>query len=379
MSIASSACLVRVARSPADLESLACEWQALAAHAVEPNPFYEPWFLLPALAAGGEPRLECILVRIGGVLAGLFPFTRLAGYKGLPIGTLSSWRHNSSLLCTPLLHSAFADDCLDALLAWMSKDARSVSAAEFRYLPADGAFCGALANALRRARSMVLATESFARPLLRKDADAERYLRSVLSRESRKALRRKEKRLQGLGQVTRVALRRDEPAKPWIEQFLALEASGWKGRAGSALACTPAGNAFATRMLEQAHRRGLLQIHGIDCDGRPVARCINLLAGKSAYAYRTAYDETYGDYSPGVLAELDSIREFHALPDAELMDSITDPGNALMNRLWKHRRTMRSLVVGTSAWGDLWISTLPLLRWARSRVCPERTELTERG
>lgn len=378
MTLVSSAS-VWVARGAADLERVACEWQALAARAVEPNPFYEPWFLLPALAADGAPGLECLLVRIDGVLAGLFPFTRLARYKGLPVSTLSSWRHSSSLLCTPLLHSAFADACLDALLAWMAKDAQSASAVEWRYLPADGPFCGALADALRRAGSMVLATESFARPLLRKDANAEQYLRSVLSRESRKALRRKEKRLQEHGEVLRVALRPGEPAKPWIEQFLALEASGWKGRAGSALACTGSGIVFATRMLEEAHRRGRLQIHGIDCGDRPVARCINLLAGKSAYAYRTAYDEAYGECSPGVLAELDSIREFHALADAELMDSITDPHNALMNRLWKDRRTMRSLIAGTSTWGDLWISTLPLLRWARGRVRAKSTELTERG
>jgi CelD/BcsL family acetyltransferase involved in cellulose biosynthesis len=370
---------VRVARGAADLENLRDEWQALAAHAVEPNPFYEPWFLLPALAASGAPSLECILVRVEGRLAGLFPFTRLAGYKGLPISTVSSWRHSSSLLCTPLLHAAFADACLDALLAWMAEDPQSASAAEFRYLPADGAFCGALADALRRARSMVLATESFTRPLLRKDANADQYLRSILSRESRKALRRKEKRLQRLGELSRVALRRDEPATRWIEQFLALEASGWKGRAGSALACTPAGSTFAVRMLEEAHRRGRLQIHGIDCGGHPVARCINLLAGKSAYAYRTAYDEAYADCSPGVLAELDGIREFHALSGAELMDSITDPRNELMNRLWKDRRTIRSVIVGTSAWGDLWVSTLPLLRWARDRVLPKTTELTERG
>src|SRR3954466_9403070 len=32
-----------------ELEALAGDWQALADVAAEPNPFYEPWMLLPAL------------------------------------------------------------------------------------------------------------------------------------------------------------------------------------------------------------------------------------------------------------------------------------------------------------------------------------------
>jgi hypothetical protein len=47
------------------------------------------------------------------------------------------------------------------------------------------------------------------------------------------------------------------------------------------------------------------------------------------------------------------------------MDSVTDPDNATLNRLWSDRRAIQSVLVGLGAWGGLWASVLPLLRWAK--------------
>src|SRR5438105_2357806 len=81
-----------------------------------------------------------------------------------------------------------------------------------------------------------------------------------------------------------------------IERFLALEASGWKGRAGGALACSAASLRFGREVLGEAARRGRLHMVGIDCDGQPIARRYSILAGEGAYAYKTAYDEAYACY-----------------------------------------------------------------------------------
>jgi hypothetical protein len=67
------------------------------------------------------------------------------------------------------------------------------------------------------------------------------------------------------------------------------------------------------------------------------------------------------------MAEVESIRDFHRLREVEWMDSMTDPNNALLNRLWKHRRGFQSLLVGAGTWGEFWVSMLPLLRWAKGR------------
>ena len=91
---------------------------------------------------------------------------------------------------------------------------------------------------------------------------------------------------------------------------------------------------------------------------------MTILAGAGSYAFKTAYDESYAIYSPGVLAELFCLREFHRLEGVQWMDSYTDPDNPTVNRMWKDRRPMKSLAVGIGAWGELWLSMLPILRFA---------------
>jgi hypothetical protein len=334
--------------------------------------------LLPALRAlGADAGVECTLIWMqlapgdAPRLAGLFPFQRMRQIRGLPAQTLSSWCHDSFMLGTPLVRAETAPQCLVTLLDWLPADGGGASAAEFRNLPGDGAFYSALADALCDRDATVMAAPPFTRALLRKAENAECYLQNSLSRGHRKAIRRKERRLQERGEVAHVALGPGDDPKRWIGDFLRLEASGWKGRRGSALACTVQGTQFASESLMGAHARNRLQIVGIDVDGRPITRCCNLLAGAGAYAYRTAYDEAYAHYSPGIMAEIDTIRAFHDLSEVQWMDSITDPDNATINRLWSDRRTIHSLVVGTRAWGEMCVSLLPVLRWVKHSLQPE--------
>ena len=46
----------------AQLATLEEEWQALAEKAAEPNPFYEPWMLLPALRSFARPGCVQVLL-----------------------------------------------------------------------------------------------------------------------------------------------------------------------------------------------------------------------------------------------------------------------------------------------------------------------------
>ncbi|HXL39570.1 MAG TPA: hypothetical protein VN928_03405, partial [Myxococcales bacterium] len=71
----------------AELEALQDAWEELAAASVEPNPFYEPWMLLPALRSfARRERVEVVLVFRGDLLCGLFPIVHRRGRAGL-------WRH----------------------------------------------------------------------------------------------------------------------------------------------------------------------------------------------------------------------------------------------------------------------------------------------
>jgi CelD/BcsL family acetyltransferase involved in cellulose biosynthesis len=366
--------VIQVVRDREALEAIVPAWEELAANAVEANPFYEHWILLPALRAQGEGNgFRCVLVWDGERLIGLLPFERRLNFKGLPAATLTSWRHSAYLLCTPLVRAGAAAQCLQAFFDWLPHEA---AIAEFRYIPCDGAFHSALSDATRNAACTVVPTAKFSRALLRKGADAESYMQAAMSAQLRKQLRRKERRLAERSEFTVTTIGPGADIGAEIERFLLLEVSGWKGKAGGAFASSEASLCFGREVLAEAHRRGRLQMVGIDCERRPVARRVTLLAGEGSYAFKTAYDESYATYSPGVLAELLCLREFHRLDGVQWMDSYTDPDNPTVNRMWKDRREMQSTAVGVGAWGELWVSMLPLLRWTARRYSSLRESIS---
>lgn len=362
---------VEVTRNLARLAAIAPQWDALAAQALEPNPSYESWMLLPAMRALGDPPVvECVLVwaqngsgAAAARLVGLFPFQRCRSIHGLPARMLGSWCHSSFLLGSPLLRADCAGACLRTLLDWVGDD--RTPAVEFAYLPEDGAFYGLLAQGLREHRWTATATKTFTRALLRKADSAERYLEKALSKSDRESLRRRERRLREAGAVAHVAMSPDDDVGRWLGDLLRLESSGWKGECGGAFACDEGQHRFAIDALTAAHARQRLRIVGVDLDGQPISREAMLIAGVSSYSYRTAYDEAYAKYGPGIIMAIDAVRAFHELPGVDWMDSITAPDNQKLNRLWRHRRTIHSVVVGTRAWGEIWVRLLPHLRRAK--------------
>jgi hypothetical protein len=217
-----------------------------------------------------------------------------------------------------------------------------------------------------------LAGEGYTRALLRRHRDADTYIAASLNAEARSNLRRRERRLREHGAVARRLLRPGDDVGRWIDEFLRLEAAGWKGRRGSALACTEANRRFAVEALARAFERGRLLMVGLDLDERPVARYCAFAAGEGAFAFKTAYDEELRNGSPGILAEVEMIRAFHERAELQWMDSFTAPGNLTIDRMWKDRCIVQRVAVGLTTAGELALASLPLLqclkRWGQS-IC----------
>jgi hypothetical protein len=211
------------------------------------------------------------------------------------------------------------------------------------------------------------ATDIFTRGLWHEGYDEDTNPESAVSGNLRRRLRRKEKRLSERGRVEHLVLRPDDDVGRWIDEFLRIEASGWKGHRGSALASSGSDRRYFTEIATSAFRRGRLLMLGINFNGRPIARRCAFVAGEGSFAFKTAYDEEFADFSPGAMLEMDSIRQLHALPEVRWMDSCAAPDNSLVNRLSNDRRTIQSLAVGSGALGELVLSGLPLLRWTNRR------------
>lgn len=326
-------------------------WDALAQWAVEPNPFHESWYLLPALRAldgAGEVRLLCL--EADGQLAGLMPIKRDARYYRHPLPHWCNWLHGNAFLGTPLVAQGFEARFWRELLAWCDANAGSGLFLHLAQMPADGPLHGALARVLAedgRPAATVMREE---RALLRSELDPESYLEQSLSGKKRKELRRQQRRLAEEGELTveRTTDRADIAA--WADEFLALERAGWKGEAGSALACDPRTTGLFRAALDEAAARGKLERLAIRLDGRPLAMLATFLSPPGAFSFKTAFDESFARFSPGVLLQRENL-ELLLRPGIEWVDSCAAQDHPMIDHFWRERRTVarHSIAIGGAA------------------------------
>lgn len=349
--------IVEVRSDAAALRPLVADWEALAAEAVEPNPFYEHWMLLPALAAyGAGEDFRCIAVWDNGTLGALFPMRLERRFHGLPVRVLRSWRHRNMLVCTPLIRARSAARCLAALF-----ESRLAPMIEFDWMSAGGLLYGAVARAAAEGGLPWVVTDAYARALLVRDRDPRERFNSNMKNN----LRRCESRLRACGELTSVRLTSGDDVTTWMHEFMRLEASGWKGRAGSALGCREDDRRFVAEVFGEAFRRGRLRITGLDLEGHPLARHCMFIAGDGAFTFKIAYDETYQRCSPGILAEVDNVRQFMETPGLRWIDSNTAPESESYGRVWRDYRTVQRIAVGVHGAGRLAVAALPILRLAK--------------
>ena len=349
----------------------------LAADSAETNVFYESILAEPAVRSlGAGRRLELVLVyrsepgapQRPAQLRGFFPFERTTPYRGLPVTTLASFQHLHCFLCTPLVRRDDARQTVAAVLDWLVGES-GATLVELRSIAAEGLVHQLLVEELHAQRRPFWLRDWSTRAFFEPAEDAETYLRCAVSGLALKEVRRKEKRLGELGRLRWQELEPGEDAGPWLRGFLELEASGWKGREGSALACSEAQQEFFVNAATAAHDLGQLMVLGLFLDDRPLALKCNFLSGAGGFAFKIAFDERYRAFSPGFLLEIENVRRLHQRADIRWMDSCAAAEHAMINRLWPGRRTIATILFATGrAPGDLLVSLMPLLRWGHRKL-----------
>lgn len=368
---------VEVVTDHSALEEHVPGWEDLAKNALEPNVFHEPWFLLPALEEFGSGQ-DILIVLVyhqndqqprSPILGGLFPLERRSRHRGLPVSSLGLWQFGNCFLSTPLIRKSRAQECLSAFFDWLAAARAGSSLMEWGEIAGDGPVHQHLIEEFRRRGTMTWPTEIFTRSCLRRQADSDTYLQAALSPGKRRDLHRKERRLGELGRLQYATLGPGDDVRAWIERFLQLEASGWKGEAGTAIAQKRPDHAFFLRVAQEGFKRQRLSMLALTLDGQPIALRCSFQAKPGSFFYKPCYDEAYARFSPGVLVELENIRHLHADPEIQWMDSCTSPDNDLLNTLWLDRRIILSILAATGrGMGSLVISALPFLRWANRRL-----------
>jgi CelD/BcsL family acetyltransferase involved in cellulose biosynthesis len=348
------------ALAPAELSA----WRRLAAAAIEPNPFFEPDVVLPAAAGLGDRGVGLLVARAGERWLASLPVRRRARWNRLPLPALATWRHDYCFLGTPLVDADGGDGGLRALVEHARRNGRDGLVVLERL--ADGPVHDELMRLgdVRGLGAHVI-EEGERATLHRRPAPT--YIEEAMPSRRRRELRRLRRLLEAeLGAPLTVTDRSDDPSA--VDEFLALEASGWKGRAGTAFASRRGHAEFFAEMCLRMAASGRLQLLSMEAGGRLVAMKCNLRAGDHVYCFKIAYEEEFARFSPGVQLEVDNVGLFHTGP-ATFIDSCADSDNEMINRLWPDRRSLRTLLIPTAG-GLGWVSarSLPsVLAWRERR------------
>ncbi len=317
-------------------------WRRLADRAVEPNPFFEPDYVLPAARHLASGPIALAVVADGDEWLACLPVERRRRWRWYPGRWVVTWRHVYCFLGTPLVDRERVEPALETLMEGVSANGRGTWTA-FEWLAGDGRLREALDGVLRERRSRTLGLEGFERAALRRRPEAT-YLEETLKPSRRKELRRLQRRLEDeLGEPATLEDRAGDPSA--CEEFMRLEASGWKGREGTALLADDAHAAFFRDVCAAYAAQGRLQLLRLGTPDHAVAMQCNLVAGDTLFCLKVAYDEGFARWSPGVQLEARAVDVFHGRADVQLADSCADPDNELINRMWPDRRPITTLVV----------------------------------
>ncbi len=333
------------------------ELEFLSHRAMEPNIFFSARLLAPAMPRVEDKQVRFALIRdetaVSSRLRLLMPFT--VERPGFAVGPtiIRTWANPFGPLGTPLVDGEEAAETIDNLLEVLAQpQARLPSVLVVPDVRLHGRFAQ-LARAVAISRDLpVTVTDPFRRPMLESDLDGEAYLKASVSPHHYREMRRQWRRLERLGKLTYNVARQPEEVRLRMEEFLALEAKGWKGKKRSALVSDRFRAAFAREAITNLAETDAVRIHTIDLDGKAVASIIVFLMAGEAYTWKTAYDEDLAPYSPGKLLIM-RLTEWH-LDDANIMrtDSCAVPDHPIMSRLWEQREEMGTLVIGLTRNSD---------------------------
>jgi hypothetical protein len=216
----------------------------------------------------------------------------------------------------------------------------------------DGAVAGMLRSFAASRDLTLIATDEVRRAFLESKLDGEEYLKASLRAHHFREFRRLKRRLGDEGALEYRVARQPDEIRAGVEAFLALEASGWKGRERTAMVSDRYQAAFAREAAHLLSQRDMCRVHLLLLDGRIIASLIVFVAQGIAYTWKTAYDESYSAWSPGTLLMIEATKTHLDDPNIQATDSCAAPDHIVMDRLWSERRRMGTLVLGVTPQAD---------------------------
>jgi len=322
-----------------ELAAFADELRDLTARAIAPNVFYEPSFMAASAPVFGRDVMAGLVWRraMPRQLIGFFPVAIERRRYGLKMPMLVGWTHPYGPLGTPLIDRSAGEAAVMAWLDHIAADPALPKLMLMPYLPAEGdianVFDAALAHRDGRSEHFAL----HRRALLAPAGDRAGYLDDAVPHKKRKELRRQRKRLADMGALTSTTTAASPTLTEALIDFLSLEASGWKGRAGTAAKGNDAVRCFVVEAVSTLAAEGKASVSRLALDGRAIAAIVTLRSGDAAWCWKIAYDEAYSRASPGVQLLIDVTEAMLADPSIARADSCATADHPMIDHIWRER------------------------------------------
>ncbi|MDB5506992.1 MAG: hypothetical protein JWR75_1630 [Devosia sp.] len=343
-------------------------WRELTETTLDPNGFFDPAVSLAATHCSKGAADKALAAFSGTRLTGLLPVTSGWGAYRLPISVLVGHQAYATL-GTPLLEQRNPAAAAGALIDAAAHAGKHLLV--IPDMPLDDPAAAAFETAARQRGVQRFVHNTRQRAALAVPADAEIYLREGFGARRLKELRRQRHRMEDEGEVGFVVADTPTGVEGALQRFLALEASGWKGKRGTALDQSAGDAKFITDMATGLTANGQFEIAELTLAGRTIAAGLVVHQRDHALFFKIAYDETMGRFSPGVQLTVELTRRFAALGRTKYVDSTAIAGHPMIDHVWRERRQIGDLYIPTianDAIGPVLMSVILLRAAARERV-----------
>jgi CelD/BcsL family acetyltransferase involved in cellulose biosynthesis len=290
------------------LERWADDWAELCDDAADDQPFYRPeWIAAHIQSFTPKAKIALITVVADGRLQLILPLLEeWAWFNGVPVRRLRAPVNGHSCRFDAVRRrGAEGERAIEH--AWTClKSLRSWDLLEFESVPAEGTV-SALTEAARHDGFLTGKVTMSPNPYIRIPADPAALGELPVNKKLRSQLRgiRRE-----LGETTGLRLRRVRDAdRDVLRRFYALEAAGWKGAAGTAIASSASCVRFYDQIASWAESLGLLDLYLLERKHQLLAGHFGLTYNGRYFSPKIAYEESCGKWAPGHLIVEEIVRD----------------------------------------------------------------------
>ena len=130
-----------------------------------------------------------------------------------------------------------------------------------------------------------------------------------------------------------------------VDEYIALEARGYKGAQGIAMTAVPGEPEYFADMCRRFAAAGRLRLLALQAGDQLLAMEIWVRGGQGLFMFKISYDDHYARFGPGVILQTEAKQVFHDETDAQWIDTCSSEGNESLLRLYPERRRIEMLAV----------------------------------